>query len=74
VNPTTKARLVAYIGSALIGIAMLLKMMGLATYDEATHMFDLAPIDVYALAGLIAGPIGSLLAAFAVVGKWGHPK
>ena len=73
-NATTKARLLAYLTSALIGGAVLLKMAGLAEYDAGTGMFDLHPISVYAVAGLIAGPIGSLLAAFAVIGKWGHPK
>ena len=58
-----KARLAAYISAALIGLSVLLSMIGAADYNAATHTLDLYPINVYALAGIIAGPLASGMAA-----------
>lgn len=67
----TKARLTTYIGAALAGLAFLAAIMGAGKYDPATGMFDLHPFNVYWLAGIIAGPVASFLAAVAVALKWG---
>ena len=69
----TKARLTAYIGAALAGLAFIAASLGLATYDPATGMVDLHPFNVWLLAGIIAGPVASALAAVALWLGWG-PK
>lgn len=70
----TKARLTIYIGAALAGLAFLAATLGAGTYDPATGMFDLHPFDVWWLAGIIAGPVSSVLAAVAVALGWGGKK
>lgn len=70
----TKARLTIYIGAALVGLAMLATVMGLGVYDPETQMFDLHPFNVYYLAGILAGPVSSALAAVAVALGWGGKK
>jgi hypothetical protein len=67
----SKARLTTYIGTALVGLAVLASIMGVATYDPATGMIDLHPFSVYALAAIIAGPLASGLAAVALFLGWG---
>lgn len=57
------ARLTAYIGAALAGGAFILAMVGAGTYDPATGYFDLHPFNIWWLAGIIAGPLGSAMAA-----------
>ena len=69
----SKARLTAYIGAALAGLAFIASAMGFATYDPATGNVDLHPFNVYWLAGIIAGPMASALAAVALKLGWG-PK
>ena len=67
----TKARLTTYIGTALTGLAFLAMVLGLATFDPATGMVDPHPFSIYWLAGIIAGPVASVIAAVAVVFRWG---
>jgi hypothetical protein len=62
----TKTRLAAYISAALIGLGVILSMIGAADYDAAAGTLDLHPINVYALAGIIAGPLASAMAAVMV--------
>lgn len=59
----TKTRLAAYISAALVGAGVILSMIGAADYDAATGTLDLRPVNVYTLAGIIAGPLASGMAA-----------
>ena len=59
----TQARLAAYITAAFAGCAAILSMIGAADYDHATGLFDLHPVNVNWLAGIIAGPMASGMAA-----------
>ena len=68
----TKARLTTYIAAALAGLAFLAAMLGLATYDPATGMIDFHPFSVYWLAGIIAGPVSSVVASIALALGWGR--
>lgn len=68
----TQARLTAYIGAAFAGAAFLAASMGLATYDTASGMVDFKPFNVWLLAGVIAGPVSSAIAALAVALGWGR--
>ena len=70
----TRARLAAYIGSALAGGAFLLSAFGYAEYDASTGLVDIAPFNVYALAAIVAGPLASAMAAIAVWFGWGAKK
>ena len=65
------ARLTTYISTALVGLAVLASILGVASYDPATGMIDLHPFSVYALAAIIAGPLASALAAVALFFGWG---
>lgn len=67
----TKARLTTYIGAAFAGLAFLAAATGFATYDPATGMVDFHPFDVWLLAGIIAGPAASVMAAVALWLGWG---
>lgn len=70
----TTARLTTYIGAALAGLAFIAAVMGAGEYDPSTGMFDLHPFNVYWLAGVIAGPVASVMAAIAVALGWGGKK
>ena len=70
----TTARLTGYIVIGLSAGAMVLKALGLAEYDQATGMIDPAPFSIYTVAPIIAAPIAALIAALAVVFKWGPAK
>ena len=69
-----KARLTAYIGAALAGLAFLATVAGAGTYDPSTGNFDLHPFNVYWIAGIIAGPLSSVLATLALWMGWGGKK
>ena len=73
-NASTKTRAVAYATSFLIGLAMLAQVAGLADYDATTGMFDLHPVSVYVVAGMIAPVFSAGLALLAVVRGWGGKK
>lgn len=62
----TQARLAAYISAAFAGLAAILSMIGAADYDQATGLFDLHPVNINWLAGIIAGPLASGMAAVAL--------
>ena len=57
-------RIVFYL---LCGAAIGLTAAGLGTFDPATGVFDLNPVNLYTIAGL-AGPA---VAAFGAFFKWG---
>jgi hypothetical protein len=67
-----KTRLTIYLTAAATGLGLLLTALGAADFDRATGMIDLHPFNAYALAGLVAGPVASLLASVAVLFKWGR--
>ena len=62
----TQARFAAYITAAIVGLAAVLSALGIAEYDNATGMIDLHPFSVYAVAGIVAGPLASAMAAVAL--------
>jgi hypothetical protein len=66
------ARLTTYISTALVGLAVLASILGVASYDPATGLIDFHPFSVYALAAIIAGPLASGLAAVALFLGWGR--
>ena len=70
----TAARLTIYVTTALTGAGVIVAALGWGTFDSATGMLDLGPVNVYALAPIIAGPLASLIAAMAVLFKWGPAK
>ena len=57
-------RIVFYL---LCGAAIGLTAAGLATFDFETGVFDLHPVNLYTVAGLV----GPALAAFGAFFKWG---
>ena len=67
----TKARLTTYITGAAGVVGLGLAGMGLAEFDYATGMIDLAPFNVYALVALIPTAIAPVMASVAVMLKWG---
>jgi hypothetical protein len=71
----TTARLTTYITGAAGALGLILAAMGLADFDHATGMIDLAPFNIYILAGLgtpvVATPV---LASLAVLFGWGKKK
>lgn len=69
----TKARLTIYLTTAFAGVASLLALVGAASFDRATWVLDINPVDVRWLAGFIAGPMASTVATVAVWFKWGKP-
>lgn len=67
----TNARFGVYIFAGLAGIATIVAMAGYGTYDHATGMFDLHPIDVRAVAAYLGSILANGLAAIAVWRRWG---
>lgn len=65
-------RFSVYLTGALALGATLLAAFGWGTYDPATGLFDLHPIDVRAAAGMIVGAVANLVAALAVLRGWGR--
>lgn len=67
----THARITGYILTLFAGVAFLATAVGAGTYDPATNLFDLHPVDVKWLAGVVAGPVASGIAAVAAWRGWG---
>jgi hypothetical protein len=65
----TLTRAIVYLAAL---VASGLALAGMADFDPATGTFDLAPFNLYAAAGAIAGAVSSALAFVAVVFKWGR--
>jgi len=68
----TQIRLTAYLTSFFGGLAVILSMLGAATYDASSGMLTIHPFNVNWLAGIIAGPLASGLAAVALWLGWGR--
>ena len=68
----THARITGYILTFFTGIAFLATAIGVGTYDAGTWLFDLHPVDVKWLAGVVAGPVASGIAAVAAWRGWGR--
>ena len=66
----SKGRLTVYITTFLVAVSTFLVFLGYATFDSETMMLDIAPVNVAWLAGIIAGPVASLLATMAVWFGW----
>lgn len=62
----TQTRLTIYLAAFFGGIAVILAMLGAATYDHASGLLDIRPFNVNWLAGIIAGPMASGMAAVMV--------
>ena len=62
----TQIRLTAYLTAFFGGLAVILSLLGAASYDRATGLLDIHPFNVNWLAGIIAGPLASGMAAFMV--------
>ena len=69
-NPT-QGRGAVYATSFLTGLATLVALAGYATFDTATGMFDLLPVNVYAVLPFIATVGASGMAWVAVMFGWG---
>lgn len=67
----TKARITFYLTSLFVGIATVLAVAGLATFDRAAGTLDIHPINIYTAAGFIAPLLASGLAAVAAWLGWG---
>lgn len=67
----TQVRITGYLVAVFTGVAFLAAAVGAGTYDPATGLFDLHPVDVKWLAGAIAGPVSAGLAALAAFLGWG---
>ena len=65
----TATRAVIYLAAL---VASGLALAGLADFDPATGAFDLAPFNLYAAVGALAGAVSSALAFVAVLFKWGR--
>jgi hypothetical protein len=66
----THVRLTTYIVGVLGGGGFLLQALGVATYDAATGMIDLAPFSIYAVGGMLATVVASGLATIARWRNW----
>lgn len=73
-NLAATARATTYATTALVGLAMLAKMLGFAEFDESTGMIDPAPFSIYGLVPYVAMIISSGMAFIAVVKGWGTKK
>lgn len=70
----TQARLTAYIVTFLGAVGVIAAGLGWATFDPTSGTIDFAPFNIYVLAPIVAAPVMSLVAALAVVFKWGPSK
>lgn len=59
----TQTRLTIYLAAFFGGLAVILSLLGAATYDRASGLLDIHPFNVNWLAGIIAGPLASGMAA-----------
>lgn len=62
----TQLRLTAYLTAFFGGSAVILSMIGAADYDQATGLLDIRPFNVNWMAGIVAGPLASGMAAVMV--------
>jgi hypothetical protein len=67
----TKARITIYLTSLFMGIATLLAVFGLATFDRAEGMLTIHPIYIGTLVGFIAPMLATGIAAVAAWLGWG---
>ena len=64
-------RLATYGTGALGVVGIMLAGLGLAEFDHASGMIDLAPFNLYALTALAPAIASPFLAALAVLRGWG---
>jgi hypothetical protein len=66
-----KARLTTYL-TGLAGFAgLLMAGLGLAEFDHASGMIDIAPFNVYALVAALPAVLGAVVAPMALIKGWG---
>lgn len=70
-TPTAKARLTTYATGFVGLVGLILAGAGLAEFDPATGMIDLAPFNAYALIAAVPGVIATALAPLALIKGWG---
>jgi hypothetical protein len=69
-TPAAKARLTTYLTGAAGFGGLILAGMGLAEFDSATGMIDLAPFNVYALVAAIPTALAVVVAPVALIKGW----
>ena len=69
-TPTT-GRGAVYATSFVTGLATLIALAGYATFDPQTGVFDLLPVNIYAILPIVLGVVSSGLAWVAVLFGWG---
>lgn len=69
-NPAAKARLGTYATSFVGLVGLILAGAGLADFDSATGMIDIAPFNAYALAALVPTGFAAVLAPLALLKGW----
>lgn len=62
----TQLRLTAYLTAFFGGGAVILSMIGAADYDHTSGLLDIRPFNVNWMAGVVAGPLASGMAAVMV--------
>jgi hypothetical protein len=70
-NRAAKARLTTYLTGAAGFAGLALAGFGLAEFDHATGMIDIAPFNVYALVAALPGALATIIASLALVKGWG---
>jgi len=66
------ARLTVYATGAVGVVGIFAAAFGLAEFDHATGMIDIAPFNAYALAAAVPAVVSPFLASVAVWFKWGR--
>ena len=69
-----RVRLASYITIALSGIAAVASQLGWVDYNPATQMVQFPPISIIAVAAVLANIPMAIMAAVAMVKRWGPSK
>jgi hypothetical protein len=70
-NTGAKARLTTYLTGLAGFIGLALAAFGLAEFDYATGVIDLAPFNAYTLVAAIPGALATVIAPLALLKGWG---
>jgi hypothetical protein len=71
VNAAAKARLTTYLTGLAGFVGLALAGFGLADFDPATGVIDLAPFNAYTLIAAIPGALATIIAPVALLKGWG---
>ncbi len=69
-TPAAKARLTTYATGFIGLVGLILAGAGMAEFDHATGMIDLAPFNAYALAAALPAIVATALAPIALIKGW----